>query len=142
MEQAVKVLIMKSMRPLFHPSLEDITVEGILHALSDPLRVAIFVKIAGSDCAQNCSQFLAIGQCTVPKSTLSQHFKALREAGLIRSERHGNQMHNTTRCAEIEERFPGLIRAIVNAHTIQSRDQQRATRASKQQPAGRLAKRD
>ena len=26
----------KFMRPLFHPSIEDITVEGILHALSDP----------------------------------------------------------------------------------------------------------
>ena len=32
-------------------------------------------------------------------------------------------MYNTSRCAEIEERFPGLIRAIVNAHTIQSKDE-------------------
>ncbi len=40
----------------------------------------------------------------------------LREAGLIRSERHGVEMRNTSRCGEVEERFPGLIPAILNAH--------------------------
>jgi DNA-binding transcriptional ArsR family regulator len=56
----------------------------------------------------------------VPKSTLSQHFKALREAGLIRSERRGVEMYNTPRCAEIDRRFPGLLAAIVNAHKMQT----------------------
>jgi hypothetical protein len=28
-------------------------------------------------------------------------------------------MHNTSRCSEVDELFPGLIRAIVNAHVIQ-----------------------
>jgi DNA-binding transcriptional ArsR family regulator len=107
------------MRPLFHPSVEDVTVEAILHALSDPVRVAIFADIAGSACSQNCSTFLSVSDKTIPKSTLSQHFKALREAGLIRSERQGVEMHNTSRCAELEKRFPGLITAIVNAHNLQ-----------------------
>ena len=35
------------MRPLVHPALEDITVEGILHALSDPVRAAIYAQLAG-----------------------------------------------------------------------------------------------
>jgi DNA-binding transcriptional ArsR family regulator len=108
------------MRPLFHPSVEDVTVEAILHALSDPVRVAIFAQIASSACPQNCSGFLSVSEKTIPKSTLSQHFKALREAGLIRGERHGVEMRNTSRCAEIDKRFPGLIAAIVNAHKIQS----------------------
>jgi DNA-binding transcriptional ArsR family regulator len=108
------------MRPLFHPSIEDITVEGILHALSDPARVAIYVEILGSACSRTCSNFLKTSERDIPKSTLSQHFKALREAGLIRGERRGVEMHNTSRCAEIEQRFPGLIAAIVNAHRIQS----------------------
>jgi len=51
---------------------------------------------------------------------LSQHFKVLRDAGLIRSERVGVEMRNTSRCTEIETRFPGLVAAIVNAHRIQS----------------------
>jgi DNA-binding transcriptional ArsR family regulator len=75
------------MRPLFHPSVEDVTVEAILHALSDPVRVAIYAGIVGQECSQNRSNFLNLSDKVIPKSTLSQHFKALREAGLIRGER-------------------------------------------------------
>ena len=107
------------MRPLFHPPIEDVTVEGILHALSDPVRVAIFSDLANSGCAYNCSTFLNVTEKKIPKSTLSHHFKALREAGLIRAERRGVEMHNTSRCAEIDSRFPGLIAAIINAHKVQ-----------------------
>lgn len=108
-----------AMRPLFHPSLQDLTVEGVLHALSDPVRVAIFAQLADSPGSQSCSNFLRISDKNIPKSTLSQHFKILREAGLIRAERHGVEMQNTSRCAEIEKRFPGLISAIVRAFNAQ-----------------------
>ena len=98
------------MRPLFHPSIEEITVEGILHALSDPVRVAIYADIVGQESpSQNCSTFLTVSDRTIPKSTLSQHFRELREAGLIRGERRGVEVHNTSRCTELEQRFPGLI---------------------------------
>ena len=108
------------MKPLVHPALEDVTVEGILHALSDPTRVEIFAKIASSVCSANCSSFLTVGEKAVPKSTLSQHFKALRDAGLVRSERVGVEMQNTSRCAEIETRFPGLLPAIIGALKTQA----------------------
>jgi DNA-binding transcriptional ArsR family regulator len=111
---------LKVMRPLIHPSADDITVEAILHALSDPARVAIFAQVVGSECPQSCSDFAKILEGVIPKSTLSQHFKVLRESGLIRSERRGVEMHNTSRCAEIERRFPGLVSAITRAHQIQS----------------------
>jgi DNA-binding transcriptional ArsR family regulator len=107
------------MRPLFHPAIENVTVEGILHALSDPVRVAIFADLTTSNSVFNCSNFLCVAEKKIPKSTLSHHFKALREAGLIRAERRGVEMHNTSRCSEIEARFPGLIAAIINAHKIQ-----------------------
>jgi len=113
------------MRPLFHPSIDDVTVEGILHALSDPVRVAIFSEIARSQCSHRCSNFLTVREKDIPKSTLSQHFKALRDAGLIRGERRGVEMLNTSRCPEIEKRFPGLIAAIVKAHQVQSREKTR-----------------
>src|ERR1700724_670754 len=129
-----------AMRPLFHPSIEDVTVEGILHALSDPVRAAIFSEIARARCSQNCSNFLHVSDKTIPKSTLSQHFKALREAGLIRGERRGVEMHNTSRCAEIDKRFPGLIGAIVAAHNIQLADGARATKAIKRKSARRTAR--
>jgi DNA-binding transcriptional ArsR family regulator len=125
------------MRPLFHPPIEAVTVEGILHALSDPVRVAIFTNLATSDCAYNCSTFLNVTEKKIPKSTLSHHFKALREAGLIRAERRGVEMHNTSRCSEIESRFPGLLNAIINAHKLQMESGQikgkpRAARKGKQ----------
>jgi DNA-binding transcriptional ArsR family regulator len=119
------------MRPLVHPSIDDVTVEGILHALSDPVRVAIYADIVGSICSQTCSNFLQVSEKAIPKSTLSQHFKALREAGLIRGERVGVEMRNTSRCAEIENRFPGLIKAIVKAHYIQVQAKARAIRQGK-----------
>ncbi len=128
------------MRPLFHPSLADITVEGILHALSDPVRAAIFADIVAEGCSQNCSNFLSVCDKAIPKSTLSEHFRALREAGLIRGERRGVEMYNTARCAEIEERFPGLLRAIVNAHTIQSKDEAQAKRLAAKRSSRRLVK--
>ena len=107
------------MKPLFHPSVEDVTVEGILHALSDPVRVAIFAGIANSECSQSCSTFLKVSKKAIPKSTLSQHFKELREAGLIHGERRGTEMYNSSRCAEIDRRFPGLVMSIVNAYKLQ-----------------------
>jgi len=73
-----------SMRPLFHPSIEEITVERILHALSDPVRVAIYADIVSQECSQNCSTFLTVSDKTIPKSTLCRHFRELREAGLIK----------------------------------------------------------
>jgi DNA-binding transcriptional ArsR family regulator len=128
------------MRPLFHPSIEDVTVEGILHALSDSVRVAIFADIAGSGSSQACSNFLNVTHRNIPKSTLSQHFKALREAGLIRGERRGVEMQNTSRCAEIDKRFPGLISGIIKAHKVQSEEKRRAGTASKRKQAKKTSR--
>ena len=119
------------MRPLIHPSLEDVTVEGILHALADPVRVAIYAGIVGSDDSQICSTFVNVASKSVPKSTLSQHFKILREAGLIHSERRGVEMHNTSRCDELERKFPGLIPTIIGAHNTQLQLRARTGRSAK-----------
>ncbi len=128
------------MKPLFHPSVEDVTVEGILHALSDPVRVAIFMDIAGSGSALNCSNFAQVRERTIPKSTLSQHFRALREAGLIHGERLGVEMHNTSRCGEIELRFPGLIPSIIHAHKVQAEGKARTAAAASRAAVRRTAK--
>lgn len=129
-----------AVRPLFHPSLQEITVEGILHALSDPVRAAIFADIVAQECPHSCSMFLTVSDQAIPKSTLSQHFRVLREAGLIRGERRGVEMRNTSRCAEIEKRFPGLLRTIVSAHAIQSKDEVQAKKLAAKKPSRRSVK--
>ncbi|MGA1801049.1 ArsR/SmtB family transcription factor [Rhizobium sp. HT1-10] len=104
------------MRPLLHPAIEDIRPEAVLYALSDPERAAIFAQIAGVGSSGTCAALACLGERVIPKSSLSQHFKVLREAGLIRSERRGIEMSNHSRCQEVDGRFPGLILAILRAY--------------------------
>ena len=139
MENVSRPHILLGMRPLYHPSVEDITVEGILHALSDPVRVAILADIVGSACSHTCSNFLRVSERDIPKSTLSQHFKALREAGLIHGERRGVEMHNTARCEDLEKRFPGLVEAIVKAYQMQMGEKQRSATSAKRKASTRTA---
>ncbi len=110
------------MRLLYHPSLKETTVQGLLYALSDPVRVRIYAELAQADCAMNCSAFLSNGNSKLPKSTLSQHFKTLREAGLIRSERQGVELKNSTRCQELKKRFGPMLLAILKAYEDEAKE--------------------
>ncbi len=82
----------------------------ILNALSDPARLKI-VKILLEKEEQPCGAF----KMTISKSTLSHHFKVLREAGLIQKRGEGTTHLTSLRREEIENRFPGLLAAIAKA---------------------------
>ena len=107
---------MKGMRPLYHPPISEVTVQGLLHALSDPVRVKIFSDLIQADFALNCTMLQGQLGMDLPKSSLSQHFRILRESGLIRSERKGVQLQNTTRWKELEKNFGPMIKEIVQAY--------------------------
>lgn len=100
------------MRPFVHPAAEDISLSGVLHALADPARLAIIRTLACSEGGLSCGR---AAPCDLPKSTLSHHYRILREAGLIRQERRGTEVVNTPRCADLDARFPGLMQAILAA---------------------------
>ena len=108
------------MRPLYHPPLSEVTVQGILFALSDPVRVRIFAELIGAE-GRNCAAFLNVNELPLPKSSLSQHFKVLRESGLIRSERKGVELKNYTRCDELQKKFGTLLSAILQAYRKEDR---------------------
>jgi DNA-binding transcriptional ArsR family regulator len=93
-------------RAFNHPATDDISLDTVLYALSDPMRRQIVQKLMASNCS--CIQACA----TLPPSTISFHHKVLREAGLIRSEKKGVEVINTLRRQDIDERFPGLLDAI------------------------------
>lgn len=99
-------------RPFLHPPIGDVTLESVLYALADPVRLAIVLKLTAGGCPMNCS---TAAPERLPKSTQSHHYKVLREAGLLRSERRGTEVVNTLRCEEINARFPGVIPAILRA---------------------------
>jgi DNA-binding transcriptional ArsR family regulator len=100
-------------------------VQGVLYALSDPVRVRIYAELAQADCAMNCSSFLSSGNLKLPKSTLSQHFKILREAGLIRNERKGVELKNSTRCQELKKKFGPMIVGILHAYENEANESKR-----------------
>jgi DNA-binding transcriptional ArsR family regulator len=99
-------------RPFIHPTLDAISLEGVLHALADPVRLVIVCTLERGDCPLNCSKAAPSG---LAKSTQSHHYHVLREAGLIRSERRGTEVINTLRMGELDTKFPGLVAAILTS---------------------------
>jgi DNA-binding transcriptional ArsR family regulator len=103
-------------RPLTHPHIDDVTVGGILHALSDPVRVQIVDKLLKTPAGMNCTETTLKLKLAMPKSTCSQHYRILREAGLIVSERRGVDLSSRVRSSELEKRFPGLLSSILKSY--------------------------
>jgi DNA-binding transcriptional ArsR family regulator len=103
-------------RPLTHPHIDDVTVAGILHALSDPVRLGIVNKLLKSPAGMNCVQTTLKLKLSMPKSTCSQHYRILREAGLIVSERRGVDLSSRVRASELQSRFPGLLGSILKSY--------------------------
>lgn len=96
------------MRPFKHPPVSDFVLERVLYALSDPVRLDIVRRLA-SVAAASCGE-LDGGR---PKSSMSHHFRVLRDSGLVRTETQGTTHMNSLRRAELDDRFPGLLDAIL-----------------------------
>jgi DNA-binding transcriptional ArsR family regulator len=94
-----------------HPAKEDITLSGVLSALADPMRLRILGSLLHEEGCMSCIQ--AVPCADMAKSTLSNHFRILREAGLIRTAKKGVENRNTLRLDDINERFPGLLKTII-----------------------------
>jgi DNA-binding transcriptional ArsR family regulator len=98
------------MKVYSHPSLSRIDLVTVMQALSDPCRIAIIraladgQELAGNDFALDLS-----------KATRSHHFDVLRDAGLIFTRTEGTKCMTSLRRAELDKRFPGLLRLIANS---------------------------
>jgi DNA-binding transcriptional ArsR family regulator len=94
---------------LFHPDPEAIELSSVLAALSDPHRLCIVRQLAGTEDAFPCGGF----DLGITKSTLTHHFRVLREAGVIRQQLVGTSKLNWLRREDLDTRFPGLLDAIL-----------------------------
>ena len=110
-----RFLLSYIIRPLHHPSIDLVTLTGLLHALSDPVRLAIVAELRKTERGLNCVETREKLDLNMPKSTCSQHYRIMREAGLILCERRGVELTSTLRRRELETRFPGLLDAILKA---------------------------
>ena len=96
------------MSELMHPARQDLSLTRIMAALGDATRFAIVCNLHRNRAGLNCG--LAAAPFThVPRSTLTSHFRVLREAGVIRMTRKGVEFINTLRFDDLEARFPGLL---------------------------------
>src|SRR5471032_3013700 len=94
-----------------HPAKDDITLVGIFGALGDPMRLCILKSLMKKDGCMSCSE--ATPCPDMAKSTLSNHFRILREAGLIRTTKKGVENRNTLRADDINAKFPSLLKLIL-----------------------------
>ncbi|MFI9612725.1 ArsR/SmtB family transcription factor [Streptomyces sp. NPDC052023] len=101
-----------SSRDLPHPAREEIRLEGVLHALSDPMRLRIVRELAaGAGDELSCSHF----DLPVTKSTTTHHFRVLRESGVIRQVYRGTAKMNGLRQEDLDVLFPGLLASLLAA---------------------------
>ncbi|MFE0916363.1 ArsR/SmtB family transcription factor [Streptomyces nigra] len=100
-----------SSRDLPHPAREEIRIEGVLHALSDPMRLRIVRELAAVGEDLTCSHF----DLPVTKSTTTHHFRVLRESGVIRQIYRGTAKMNGLRDDDLDDLFPGLLDALLDA---------------------------
>jgi DNA-binding transcriptional ArsR family regulator len=83
----------------------------VLHALSDPIRLLIVAKLADGQ-EHTCGSF----GLPIAKSTSSHHFRVLREAGIVQQRIDGKCRLNRLRTEQLEQRFPGLLDAVLRAN--------------------------
>ncbi len=98
-------------RVIAHPDIEDVSIQQVLEALADPARRTVIHTLAHSTTHLSCGSI----HLPVGRSTTSHHFTVLRQAGLLRQYYKGTTKMNTLRTQELEQRFPGLLTAILTA---------------------------
>jgi len=99
---------------LHHPERDEIELPGVLHALSDPQRLEIVRRLSGSDEPCACGS-IKLG---VSKSTMTHHFRVLRESGVIRQKREGTSKLTELRREDLDARFPGLLDAVLSSDAV------------------------
>jgi DNA-binding transcriptional ArsR family regulator len=105
------------MRRLPEPACESLTLASVLHALGDPVRLEL-VRRAWAKPDSTCSA--AADGLGVPMSTLTNHWRILREAGLISMTVDGRHRRIRLRADDLRDRFPDLLDPILRLSAAES----------------------
>lgn len=97
--------------PIVHPERDEITVEGVLRALADPVRLAIVRQLAQTGAEIACNALTA----PVTKSTITHHLSILRQAGVVSGRQEGTTRYNSLRRKDLDALFPGMLDGILAA---------------------------
>ena len=91
------------------PDLADVDLVRVMRALSDPTRLRIVRVLLDGEAHAKSEHHWGFD---VQKSTMSHHFRILREAGLTRTLAESRTHTIQLRREELDRRFPGLLTAI------------------------------
>jgi DNA-binding transcriptional ArsR family regulator len=97
----------RTMDEMGQPGLHEIRLEEVLSALGDSTRLRIVRRLLSegeTSCKSLCGE--------APKSTISHHFRVLRESGVTNTRIVGTQRLVSVREEELEWKFPGLLRIV------------------------------
>ncbi|HXI71989.1 MAG TPA: helix-turn-helix transcriptional regulator [Verrucomicrobiae bacterium] len=97
------------MKTYSHPAMRDVELSVVMQAMSDPCRIAIVRQLLQSKGrALACNEV----ELDIAKATRSHHFEVLRTAGIIFTEMDGTKCMTSVRRAELDKRFPGLLKLV------------------------------
>ena len=94
---------------LYHPPRDQISLPGVLHALSDPIRLDLVRQLDDCKVERPCGSF----DLPIAKSTATHHWRVLREAGVVRAREEGTKKYHSLRRDDLDSRFPGLLDSIL-----------------------------
>ncbi|MEV8631317.1 helix-turn-helix domain-containing protein [Streptosporangium sp. NPDC051023] len=116
------------MREVSQPAAEAIRLVDVLRALADPVRLELIQRLdrTGED---SCN---AIGgEIDVHQTTLSHHYRVLREAGVTWTTVQGRSRLVRLRRDDLDTLFPGLLDCVL---TAQRRTRDTATTGTVETP--------
>ena len=99
---------------LHHPGRDEIELPAVLHALSDPHRLEMVRRLAEDTEPRPCGTFAF----DISKSTMTHHFRTLREAGVIEQHKEGTTKLTSLRREDLDARFPGLLDSVLSSESV------------------------
>ncbi|MGI5491375.1 ArsR/SmtB family transcription factor [Microtetraspora malaysiensis] len=100
------------MREVSQPATEAIRLVDVLRALADPVRLELVQRLdrMGEDACNAIG-----GEIDVHQTTLSHHYRVLREAGVTWTTVQGRSRLVRLRRNDLDTLFPGLLDSVLNA---------------------------
>jgi DNA-binding transcriptional ArsR family regulator len=99
-------------RQLPQPTVESIDLSTVLSALADPVRLDIMRALYALGRPIDCAEIAQ--KLPVSASTVSHHWRVLREAGLTSTVAEGRKRVIQVRHDDLDRRFPGLLKAVLS----------------------------
>jgi DNA-binding transcriptional ArsR family regulator len=91
---------------------DELDLASVMHALADPSRLRMVAALEGGE-ELACAVLGDQAGFKMAKSTTTHHLSVLRDAGIIRTRQDGQRRLATLRRAEVDQKFPGLLEAVL-----------------------------